>query len=106
MTNGGFLAEMLASRRAKGSDSTYLWHYLYYIYIGLPLLSMYWIVFALAMSQVTKMLYDLVGVGRLDPYSTLHLLLTVGLSVGVSVALFHFKLIPTLLIPVKLITSV
>jgi hypothetical protein len=106
MTQGGFLAEMLASRRAKGSDTTYLWHYLYYIYVGLPLLSMYWVLFALALSYVTKMLYDLTGLGRLDPYSTLHLFLTVALSVGVSVALFHFKLIPTLLVPVKLITSV
>ena len=106
MTQGGFLAEMLAARKARGDDTRFLWHYLYYIYIGLPLLVSYYFLYLYVIGFVTETLYGLLGIGRLSRYSLLHLGLTVGLSLAIAVSLFHFKLLPKLFYPVKLITSV
>jgi len=106
MTEGGFLVEMLASRRAGKSDIKYLWHYLYYIYIGLPLLIVYWVVYLFFSGLIIDTLYSVFGLGQLKRYGWLHLVLAVGLSLGFSVALFHFKLLPYVFAPVKLITSV
>lgn len=106
MTKGGFLAEMLASKHAAGSDTKFLWRYLYYIYIGLPLLVSYYFIYVYVIGLITETAYSLLGIGRLSRYSLLHLGLTIALSLGVAVALFHFHLLPVLFAPVKLITSV
>jgi len=104
MAKGGFLAEMLASRNAT-SDSKYLWHYLYYIYIGIPLLFTYWGIYLYVWYTIVGMLYKALGLEKLrTPW--LHTLLTVALSLGFTTALYHYKVLPYLFVPVKMITSV
>ena len=97
---------MLASRRAGRSDQKYVWHFLYYIYIGLPLLVLYWFLYMYFWYMVVGMLYDVLGLARFRRNSWLHWSLSVGLSLGFTVALFHFNLLPYIFAPVKLITSI
>ena len=106
MTKGGFVAEMLASRKAGTSDVKYIWHYLYYIYLGLPALVIYWSLYMYMWYYLVGMLSDLLGVAHLGKHSWGHFALSLAVSLGFSLALFHFKLLPYLFAPVKLITSV
>jgi hypothetical protein len=108
MAKGGFLVEMLASNKAT-TDMSFLWRFLYYTYVALPLLVAYFLVYLAAMNVLVGYVKGLMGMvvpsgmGDFSPSGVLFSLLA---SIGVSVALFHFKILPILFIPVRLLISV
>jgi hypothetical protein len=108
MAKGGFLVEMLASKNAT-TDMSFLWRFLYYTYIALPLLVVYFLLYLAAMGFVVRYVKGLLGMavpsslGSLSPSDVVISLLA---SVGVAVVLFHFRILPILFVPVKLLISV
>jgi hypothetical protein len=108
MAKGGFLVEMLASRHAT-TDTSFLWRFLYYTYVALPLLVVYFLVYLAVMNFMVSYVKGLLGMvvpSGLGDFSPSGLLLSVVASMGVAVLLFHFKVLPYLFVPVKLLTSV
>jgi hypothetical protein len=108
MAKGGFLAEMLASKNAT-TDMSFLWRFLYYTYVALPLLVAYFLLYLAAMGVVVRYVKGLLGMAvptSLDSIGLSDVLISLLASVGVAVALFHFKILPILVVPVKLLISV
>lgn len=108
MAKGGFLVEMLASKNAS-TDLGYLWRVLYYMYVALPLLVLYFILYSVALKYLLDYLKSLVGIS--PPLPSFHMTLqewaqTVGFGMLFSVLLFHFRILPILFIPVQILTSV
>jgi hypothetical protein len=108
MAKGGFLVEMLASKNAT-TDMSFLWRFLYYTYVALPLLVVYLMVYLAVMSYVVSYVKGLLGMtvpsslAQLGPSDVIGTVLT---SMGVAVVLFHFRVLPYLFVPVKLLISV
>jgi len=108
MAKGGFLVEMLASKHAT-TDLSFLWRFLYYTYVALPLLVVYFLLYLSVMGVLVSYVRGLLGMavptslGSLTPSDVA---MSVIASVGVAVALFHFGVLPYLFVPVKLLTSV
>jgi hypothetical protein len=108
MAKGGFLVEMLASKHAT-TDMSFLWRFLYYTYIALPLLVVYFVLYLAAMGVVVSYVKGLLGMAvpsSLGSLSPSDIVISVAASVGVAVALFHFGVLPYLFVPVKLLISV
>jgi hypothetical protein len=109
MSKGGFLVEMLASKRAT-TDMSYLWRFLYYSYIALPLLVIYFVLYLTVIGAIVSYVRRLFGVvaTSASPFdlSPSGLVISLAASIGVSVALFHFGVLPYVFVPVKLLTSV
>jgi hypothetical protein len=107
MSKGGFLNEMLASKHAT-SNTGFLWRYLYYMYVGLPVLVVYYGLYLYVTSMVLSAIEEVLGL-RSGLFSTMPAakwVLLVVLNLGFTVALYHFKLLPYLFAPVRFITSV
>jgi hypothetical protein len=107
MARGGFLVEMLASKNAS-TDISFLWRFLYYTYIALPLLVVYFLVYLAVMAYLVTSVKRLLGM--VVPSSLTHLspsdvVTSVLASMAVAVTLFHFGVLPYLFVPVKLLTS-
>lgn len=108
MAKGGFMVEMLASNKAT-TDMSFLWRFLYYTYVALPLLVVYFLIYLAAMNILVGYVKGLMGMvvpSGMGDFSPSGVLLSLLASIGVSVALFHFKVLPYLFIPVKLLISV
>ena len=108
MAKGGFLVEMLASKNAS-TDLGYLWRFLYYMYIALPLLVLYFVLYSVALSYLLNYLRSLVGISPTTGVTTMtwqEWAQTVGFGMLFSVALFHFRILPLLFIPVHILTNV
>ena len=108
MSKGGFLVEMLASNKATNNMS-FLWRFLYYTYVALPLLVMYFLLYLAAMNVVVGYVKGLLGMvvpSGLGDFSPSGVLFSLIASIGVAVALFHFRILPILFIPVNLLISV
>ena len=108
MAKGGFINEMLASKNAT-SDMGFLWRYLYYMYVGLPLIVVYFSLYLYVSYVVISMIENLVGLGPGGYFSNFPAakwLLLVVVNLGFTVALYHFKLLPILFAPVLFITRV
>jgi hypothetical protein len=108
MAKGGFVVEMLASNKATTSVN-YLWRFLYYTYVALPLLVVYFMLYLAAMNVLVGYVKGLLGMvvpSRLGDFTPSGVLLSLLASVGVSVALFHFKVLPYLFVPVKMLIDV
>jgi hypothetical protein len=109
MAKGGFMLELLASKHAV-SDVDFIWRYLYYMYIAFPLLAVYLVIYSLIIGVIFAGLYKMLGL-TLPTTVTFDIkseqyLQYVGLHLLISVALFHFGLLPYLLYPVKVLLSV
>ena len=99
---------MLASKNAT-SDVNFLWRYLYYMYVGLPLLVVYFLVYQAVCVMIVSSLQGLLGLSTphsLSQVSALHWAALVAVNLGFVVGLYHFKVLPYVFIPVKMITSV
>ena len=108
MTKGGFLVEMLASKNAT-TDTSFLWRFLYYTYIALPLLVVYFLLYLTAMGFVVRYVKGLLGMvvpTGIQDVTPFDVLLSVVASMGVAVVLFHFRVLPIVFLPVKLLISV
>jgi len=108
MPKGGFLSEMLASKNAH-SDVSFLWRYLYYMYIGIPLLVIYFLLYQAVCVMVVGSVQSLLGLSvphGFSDISLLHLLALAAVNLGFIVALYHFKILPYLFVPVKMVISV
>ena len=108
MAKGGFLVEMLASKNAA-TDLGYLWRFLYYMYIALPLLVLYFVLYSVALAYLLNYLRSLVGLSATTDVKTMtwqEWAQTVGFSMLFSVALFHFRILPILFVPVHILTNV
>lgn len=108
MAKGGFLSEMLASKHAT-TDTGFLWRYLYYMYVGFPLLVVYFMLYQGVCLVVVSSLQGLLGLSTPKSFgeiSTLHWLALVGVNLAFVVSLYHFKVLPFLFAPVRMITSV
>jgi hypothetical protein len=108
MAKGGFLVEMLASKNAS-TDLGYLWRFLYYMYVALPLLVLYFILYSVALAYLLNYLRSLVGISQTTGVTNMtwqEWAQTVGFGMLFSVLLFHFRVLPILFIPVQILTSV
>jgi hypothetical protein len=108
MSKGGFLTEMLASRQAS-SDYGFLWRYVYYMYVGLPLLVTYFLLYQAVCLFIVSKVEGLFGLNEItSPYQMkwTHWVGLMAINLGFVVALYHFKVLPILFVPVKYITSV
>jgi hypothetical protein len=108
MTKGGFLVEMLASKNAT-TDMSFLWRFLYYTYVALPLLVVYFLLYLAAMGVVVRYVKGVLGMvvpTGIRDVSPSDVLISVLASMGVAVVLFHFRVLPILFVPVKLLISV
>jgi hypothetical protein len=108
MAKGGFLLEMMASKNATNSTN-FLWRYLYYMYIGLPLLVVYFILFQVGCAYIVLEIQDMLGLKRPNSFEEITTLNWIALAVvnlGFTVALYHFRVLPILFIPVHIILSV
>jgi hypothetical protein len=108
MSKGGFVLEMMASKHATNSYN-FLWRYLYYMYIGLPLLVVYFILFQVTCAYVVLYVQDMLGLKRPNSFEEISTLNWIGLAavnLGFIVALYHFRILPILLIPVHIIMSI
>lgn len=108
MARGGFLTEMMASKHAT-SDTGFLWRYLYYMYVGLPLLVVYFLLYQAVCFFITNKLQSVFGLNEVhspDQMTWLQWVLFVSINLGFVVALYHFKVLPKLFVPVKYITSI
>jgi hypothetical protein len=122
MAKGGFLVEMLASKHAT-SDIGFLWRFYYYTLVGIPLLFMYYVFYMLLMIYITSGVKRALGLtlidlrltslddlasmnSQLSAISWPDYLLSAAISLTVPLALYHFNLLPIILAPVKLITSI
>jgi hypothetical protein len=108
MAKGGFLSEMLASKHA-GSDTEFLWRYLYYMYVGLPLLVVYFLAYQTVCVVIVSSLQRMLGLSMPTSFgeiSTLHWLALVGVNLAFVVSLYHFKVLRYVFAPVRMITSV
>lgn len=122
MAKGGFLVEMLASKHAT-SDLGFLWRFYYYAIVGIPLLFVYYILYMLLMASIASTIKRGMGLtaveinltsvtdvaslnSQVSSMSWLDFLLNGAIGLSLPLALYHFNLLPILLAPVKLITSV
>jgi len=108
MVKGGFLTEMLASRKAH-TDYEFLWRYVYYMYVGLPLLIFYFLLYQAFFVFIVGAIQKLLGLGDVQSMSQItwvHGLALIAVHLGLVLALYHFKILPMLFIPVKYITGV
>jgi hypothetical protein len=108
MAKGGFLSEMLASKHAT-TDTNFLWRYLYYMYVGLPLLVVYFLAYQAICVMIVSSIQGLLGISTprsLGEVSTLHWFALLAVNLGFVVSLYHFKILPYVFVPVKMITSV
>jgi len=105
---GGFLTEMLASRNGH-TDYQFLWRYMYYMYVGLPLLILYFLLYQAFFLFIVGTVQKLLGLGDVTSFGQItwvHGLALLVVHLGVVLALHHFKILPLVFIPVKYITSV
>ena len=108
MAKGGFVLEMMASKNAV-TDLGYLWRLLYYMYVALPLLVLYFIVYSLALAYLLNYIKSLVGLNVNADVKTMswqEWAMAVGFGLLFSVVLFHFRILPILFVPVRLLTMV
>lgn len=127
MAKGGFLSALLAERHSS-STSGFAWRSLYYIYIGIPLLALYYIVFHVLLSVLLLPVMTLLGFGTSPDFqqrlqdaltkasmgdiSDLASLVAkeswvVGFAkLALVVAMYHFGVLDFLLQPVYFITKV
>ena len=99
---------MLASKNAA-TDLGYLWRFLYYMYIALPLLVLYFVLYSVALAYLLNYLRSLVGLSATTDVKTMtwqEWAQTVGFGMLFSVALFHFRILPILFVPVHILTNV
>jgi hypothetical protein len=134
MAKGGFLSSILAERHSS-STSGFAWRSLYYIYIGIPLLLVYYVIFHGLLTFLVQPLMTLLGFGFQSNYSerlqqiyiklftldfngaeadTLDLMLLIFkeswvlgfVKLGLVVAMYHLGALDYLLAPVYYITKV
>lgn len=123
MAKGGFLSALLAERHSS-STTGFAWRSLYYIYIGIPLLMLYYLVFHVLLSVLIFPVMSLVGVAvpsirervqeaamRGDVQTLVMIIMAeswlVGFAkLGLVVLLYHFDMLDFLLQPVYFITKV
>jgi hypothetical protein len=124
MAKGGFLSALLAERHSS-STTGFAWRSLYYIYIGIPLLVLYYIVFHVLLSVLLIPVMTLLGFGmnpdyqqrvqeavnRLDAAALAQITMGESWALGVAklalvVAMYHFGVLDFLLQPVYFITKV
>jgi hypothetical protein len=128
MSKGGFLSALLAQRHSL-STTGFAWRSLYYIYIGIPLLGLYYIVFHAVLGVLTWPILTLAGRGFAADYQEraqaawargletgdfsviVSMMFTeswliAGLKFAIVVAMYHFGFLDVLLRPVYYITSV
>jgi hypothetical protein len=131
MAKGGFLSALLAERHSS-STTGFAWRSLYYIYIGIPLLALYYVVFHVILTIIVLPVMTLLGFGNyserlnniyeklyyFDFYGveahTLDLMLLIfkeswvlGFAkLGLVVVMYHFGALDLLLQPVYYITKV
>lgn len=67
MAKGGFLSALLADRNAS-STSGFAWRSLYYIYIGIPLLALYYLAFHILITTLAQPLMTVLGFGFYPGY--------------------------------------
>ena len=67
MAKGGFLSALLAERHSS-STTGFAWRSLYYIYIGIPLLALYYVVFHAILSILVVPVMTLLGFGVSSDY--------------------------------------
>ena len=67
MAKGGFLSALLAERHSS-STTGFAWRSLYYIYIGIPLLALYYVVFHVILSILVVPVMTLLGFGVSSDY--------------------------------------
>lgn len=67
MAKGGFLSALLAERNSS-STTGFAWRSLYYIYIGIPLLALYYVVFHVILSILVVPVMTLLGFGVSSDY--------------------------------------
>ena len=67
MAKGGFLSALLAERHSS-STTDFAWRSLYYIYIGIPLLALYYVVFHVILSILVVPVMTLLGFGVSSDY--------------------------------------
>jgi hypothetical protein len=123
MSKGGFLSALLAERKSS-STSGFALRSLYYIYIGIPLLVVYYIIFHMLLSILVVPVMSLLGFvvspirERLEEAALkgdLQALVTILMAeswlvsfvkLGVVVAMYHFDVLDLVLQPVYYITKV
>jgi hypothetical protein len=124
MAKGGFLSALLAERHSS-STTGFAWRSLYYIYIGIPLLALYYVVFHVLLSLLLVPVMTLAGFGTSPGYQervqaaamrgdiqelaslTMAESWVLGVAkLGLVVALYHFGVLDFLLQPVYFITKV
>ena len=107
MSKGGFITEMLASKHAM-TDVGFLWRYMYYMYVALPLLVAYFLVYQYCFVVLLDYIKRILGlpVGDMLHRSWMDFAGVVAINLGVVLALFHFKILPVLFVPVRVLTSV
>ena len=124
MAKGGFLSALLAERHSS-STTGFAWRSLYYIYIGIPLLALYYVVFHVILSILVVPVMTLAGFGTSPDYQervrsaamrgdiqelaslTMAESWVLGVAkLGLVVVLYHFGALDFLLQPVYFITKV
>lgn len=124
MAKGGFLSALLAERHSS-STTGFAWRSLYYIYIGIPLLALYYVVFHVILSILVVPVMTLLGVGVSSDYQQrVQSALERGgfqelarmvmaeswvlgfAKLGLVVVMYHFGVLDFLLQPVYYITKV
>lgn len=112
MTKGGFLAEVLASRKST-SDVGYLSKFLYYAYIAIPLATIYWAfitgILLLLIFGIIRVVFPEFSDKLLnfeDDYPIAGRVIVVGLTAMISVMYYHLGLLGTLLVPVKMLLNI
>lgn len=79
------------------------------MYVALPLLVLYFILYSVALAYLLNYLRSLVGISQTTGVTNMtwqEWAQTVGFGMLFSVALFHFRVLPILFIPVQILTSV
>uniref|UniRef100_A0A6C0B1Z2 Uncharacterized protein n=1 Tax=viral metagenome TaxID=1070528 RepID=A0A6C0B1Z2_9ZZZZ len=124
MAKGGFLSALLAERNSS-STTGFAWRSLYYIYIGIPLLALYYVVFHVILSILVVPVMTLLGFGvssdyqqrvqsaleRSDFQELARMVMAeswvLGFAkLGLVVVMYHFGALDLLLQPVYYITKV
>jgi len=124
MAKGGFLSALLAERNSS-STSGFAWRSLYYIYIGIPLLALYYIIFHVILSVLLIPVMTMLGFGvssdyqqrvqsaleRGDFQELARMVMAESWVLGIAklvlvVAMYHFGVLDFLLQPVYYITKV
>ena len=107
MAKGGFVTEMLASKHAV-SDVGFLWRYMYYMYVALPLLVVYFLIYQYCFVLILDYAKGVFGlpVGGMLSRSWTDFAGVLAINLAVVLALYHFKILPVLFVPVRMLTSV